>query len=61
MKLTIEVTDCRDCPMAKDHHGHGECWKGCEHPKNMRSAYENILWGCQETFKKIPWWCPIDK
>ncbi len=59
MKATVEVTDCRDCPFARDHRGHGECWKECCHPQNNRGPYENILCGCQEQFKCVPKWCPI--
>ena len=61
-KLIIaqEVTDCRDCPFAKSHYGHGECWTYCSHPENGREAFENILWGCQENFKKTPDWCPLN-
>ena len=59
MKAVIEVTDCRDCPFAGDHRGHGECWKECRHPQNNRGAYANILWGCQEQFKSTPSWCPL--
>ena len=59
MHAVIEVTDCRDCPYANDHRGQGECWTECRHPKNNKSAYENILWGCQEQFKSTPIWCPL--
>ena len=59
MKAVIEVTDCRDCPFATDHRGHGECWKQCSHPQHNQGAYGNILWGCQEKFKATPNWCPI--
>lgn len=61
MKLTIEidVNDCRNCPFKHNHYGHGECWTECNHPKNGRGCYENILWGCQEEFKEVPEWCPL--
>lgn len=59
MKLEIEVADCRDCPMARDHRGHGECWTYCAHPNNGRGAYEDILWGCGAEFEAVPDWCPI--
>ena len=59
MKAFIEVTDCRDCPFAGDHRGHGECWTECRHPQHNQGAYGNILWGCQEKFKTTPIWCPI--
>lgn len=60
-KATVEigVTDCRDCPFARQHRGHGECWTECAHKGNGRGFYENILWGCQEDFKTIPEWCPL--
>lgn len=63
MKLTIEmdVTDCRNCCYKKDHYGHGQCWAYCSNPNNGRGAYEDILWGCQGKFVKIPDWCPIFK
>ena len=59
MRLEIEVTDCRDCPMAHDHRGHGECWKECAHPDYRGDPYGNILWGCGAEFKAVPNWCPI--
>jgi len=57
-QVTIEVTDCRDCPYKHDHRGHGECWAECNHP-DAPGGYKNILWGCQESFEKVPGWCPI--
>lgn len=59
MKAEIEVTDCRDCPFANDHRGHGEGWKECRHPNHNQGAYGNILWGCGAKFKAVPDWCPI--
>jgi hypothetical protein len=59
MKAEIEVTDCRDCPFANDHYGHGECWKECRHPQHSQGGHGNILWGCQEKFKATPVWCPL--
>ncbi len=61
MKTTVEVTDCRDCPFRKQNRGHGECWDYCYHKEHGQKAYENILWGCQKEFTKIPKWCPILK
>jgi hypothetical protein len=59
MKAVIEVTDCRDCPFAHDHRGHGECWKECTHPQHNQGAYGNVLWGCQAKFTATPDWCPL--
>ena len=61
MKVLVEldITDCRDCPFTYRHSGHGECWTECRHKGNNRGAYENILWGCQDSFKEVPEWCPI--
>ena len=59
MKAEIEVTDCRDCPYAKDHRGHGECWKYCSHPQGHRPGYGDILWGCGAQFEATPAWCPL--
>ena len=59
MKTTIEITDCTDCPFAKKHVGHEECWTECSHEENNRGAYEDILWGCQGFFQRVPNWCPI--
>lgn len=59
MKAGIEVTDCRDCPFAHDHYGHGECWKECRHPQHNQGGYGNILWGCGAQFKSTPAWCPL--
>ena len=61
MKLEVEVKDCRDCPMRHSHRGHGECWEECCHPEFPGGAYDNILWGCQESFKEIPKLCPLKK
>lgn len=54
----IRITDCRDCPYARDHKGHGECWKECWHPDEKGDTY-GIIWGCRESFTKIPKWCPF--
>jgi hypothetical protein len=61
VKITIEhdVKDCRSCPFRYHHYGQGECWEECHHPQNGKDVYENILWGCQEQFKRVPDWCPI--
>lgn len=59
MKVIIEVTDCRDCPFAKEHRGHGECLMFCSHKDAGRKGYENVLFGCFEKFKEIPEWCPL--
>lgn len=61
MKLEIEVKDCKSCPMAHYHRGHGECWTECRHPDHGREAYESILFGCYESFKGVPKWCPLLK
>jgi hypothetical protein len=61
VRTEIEVTDCRDCPFKREYSGHGECWAECIHPDNKREVYDNILWGCQSSFKSIPEWCPIFK
>ena len=58
MKLTIEIKDCTNCPMKRDHRGHGECWTYCSHPESPK-GYDNILWGCREEFTALPDWCPI--
>ena len=60
MKITVEkeVTDCRDCPMATEHYGQGECWTQCSHPDRKTTAYGNILWGAQQQFQAVPAWCP---
>ena len=57
--MTYDVTDCRDCPFANSYYGHGECWEECTHKENGRGAYEDILWGCQQSFAVVPEWCPI--
>jgi len=57
-QVTIEVTDCRDCPYRYDNRSHGECWAECSHPE-APGGFKNILWGCQEHFEKVPGWCPI--
>lgn len=59
IKTEIEVKDCRSCPFAYRHNGHGECWTECSNKKHGRDFYENILWGCQENFEKVPDWCPL--
>ena len=61
MKATIEidVADCRECPFAHRHAGHGECWIECIHPENGREPYEDILWGCMQDFEEVPSWCPF--
>lgn len=61
MKITIEVDvkDCRNCPHKHSLRGHGECWEECTHPNRNRAPYENILWGCQEEFSRVPEWCPL--
>ncbi len=59
MKAIIEVTDCRDCPFAKEHRGHGECWTYCSHKDSVRKGYETILFGCHDQFKQIPEWCSL--
>lgn len=60
VQVLYDITDCRDCPFAKQHVGHGECWTECSHKGNGRlNPYGNILWGCQEDFKAIPPWCPL--
>jgi hypothetical protein len=62
MILTVEVKNCNNCPFAKAHRGHGECWTECTHPDNNRNPYENILCGCnQELPTTPPYWCPILK
>ena len=59
MKVTVDVTDCRDCPFRGSSRGHGECWEQCDHNENGRGAFKDILWGCQEDYKKTPEWCPL--
>jgi len=61
MKVLIEydITDCRDCPFKYNYRGQGECWAECSHKGNGCLPYENILYGCQEPFEKIPEWCPL--
>lgn len=59
VNIEYEIMDCRDCPFAKLHTGHGECWTECHHKDHKQAAYENILWGCQEEFKRVPEWCPL--
>lgn len=56
-----EITGCGNCPFAKSHSGHGECWTYCSHKANGRKPYEDILWGCFEKPKPTPDWCPIFK
>ena len=65
LKLEFEVTGCNDCPMRKDHSGHGECWDYCSHPDHNQPAYGEILRGCNERNPEkhkpdwTPDWCPI--
>ncbi len=59
MRTVIEVTDCRDCPFARDNLGQGESWKECRHPQHNQGAYGNRLWGFKEKFKATPSWCPL--
>ena len=54
MKLTIDVTDCRDCPCKHHHYGHGENFDYCSHPEGPK-GYDNII----NDIKVIPRWCPI--
>ena len=61
MRIDLEVTNCEDCPLAKAHRGHGECWTYCSHPNHGRASYEDILYGCNEKFKGTPNWCPLLK
>ena len=57
--IQYDITNCTDCPFKYNHRGHGECWTECLHKENGRKYYDNILWGCQEDFTKIPDWCPL--
>ena len=57
--VKVDVTNCKNCPFARSHQGHGECWTECAHKDHGRDCYQNILWGCQEHFSKVPEWCPI--
>lgn len=61
MKVIVEINvdNCLNCPFKKEHRGHGECWTYCSHPDKTVKPYEDILWGCQESFTKTPTWCPI--
>lgn len=61
MKVQIEydITDCRDCPFRHFHVGQGECWSECSHNDHNQKWYDAILYGCQESFTKIPDWCPL--
>ena len=60
MKIEVTINDCRDCIFARDHRGHGECWKYCSHPEKNRPAYADILWGCGAQFESVPMWCPLN-
>lgn len=59
IQLEIDIKNCTDCPFAKEHIGHGECWTECDHKNHNQGAYGNILWGCQSKFEKVPEWCPL--
>jgi len=61
VRVTFEfdAEDCRNCPFKKRESGGPECWTECSHPENGQKPYENILWGCHESFKKVPEWCPL--
>ena len=58
MKLTIDVTNCSDCPCRKHHYGHGENFDYCDHPEGPK-GYDNILNDYRNDYKSIPTWCPI--
>ena len=59
VQIEVDVTDCRNCLFRSSIRGHGECWEECGHKDHNQESYGNILWGCQEQFKKIPIWCPL--
>lgn len=57
MKLEIEVTDCRDCPMRKEYHEQGGHWSGCTHKDHKQEGYGNTLY--VDEFYSTPVWCPL--
>jgi hypothetical protein len=59
VNVTLDITDCRDCPFKRHHYGQDGSWELCGHPNLETEAYGNILWGAQEQFKGVPDWCPF--
>lgn len=58
MRITIDVTDCRDCPCRKNQGALGMNWEYCTHKKAPKN-YKSILWSNgSEKFEAIPSWCP---
>lgn len=52
--METKVNNCSNCPLKKNHYGHGENWDYCTHP-NSPEGYSNII------ENKHPKWCPLRK
>lgn len=62
MKLDLhyEVDGCYNCPMKRNHYGHGENWDYCAHD-DAPEGYDKIIDMRLVTGRTKPEWCPIAK
>lgn len=55
MKIEIEITGCKDCPMCHYYREQGYSSYECIHPKSTKKGYEAAI----NNNKDTPDWCPV--
>jgi hypothetical protein len=55
MKIEIEITGCKDCPMCHYYREQGYSSYECVHPKSTKKGYEAAI----NNNKDTPDWCPV--
>jgi len=59
MKCEIDVTDCRDCPMAHQVKETSDSFYVCKHDRAKPGLDSFIAADIHKDFEKIPNWCPL--